>query len=137
MTMIYRARIRKPRDTFTVRQRRIQREGSPYYTWTMPATAAGAIAAINVGQTFPECRKYQPLDWLEIINNEAANDLTITINNGDSFLVIAKTIRTLDNIALWHIQVTNGGAAITTLGNIVVTLQRQPITIDQWARSQV
>lgn len=130
------ANMTRQKGIFTVREERIKREGSPYYPWNVPATAAAASSVINVGQQFPAARKYEPLDWLEIVNNEASNDLTLTINGNTSFPIPAKTIRTIDNLAVWHIQVTNDGAAITTLGKVIVTLQKQALTIDKWARRQ-
>jgi hypothetical protein len=126
----------KPRDAFLVRQERIKREGSRYYTWPVPATAAAATSVIYVPDEFPDSRKYQPLDWLEIVNNEVANSLTLTINNRDTFVIPAGVIRTISNQALWHLAVTNDGAGITTLGNVVVSVRKEPLTIDQWARSQ-
>ena len=134
MNIFERANIQSRRNLYTVRQERIKREGSPYYPWNVPATAAGASSVINIQQQFPEARKYEPLDWLEIVNNEAANDLYLTINNSEGFSVPAKTIRTIDNLALWYIAVRNDGGAITTLGNIRITLQKQARTIDKWAR---
>ena len=128
------ANFKRRRDIFTVRQERIKREGSPYYPWNVPVTAAGASSVIYVPDQFPDSRKYQPLDWIEIVNNEAALNLYLTINNSEGFSVPAKTIRTIDNLALWHIAVRNDGGANTTLGNIRVTMQKQALTIDQWAR---
>jgi hypothetical protein len=130
------ANIRKPRDIYTVRQERIKREGSPYYTWIVPATAAADKSCIHVQTQFPTSRKYEPLDWLEIVNNEAVNGLTLTINSADTFPVPAGTIRTIEGKALWAINVTNNGAVITTLNNIILTLRRQPMTIDKWAGRQ-
>jgi len=118
------------------RLERIKREGSPYYTWTVPVTAASATAVIYVPTQFPDGRKYEPLDWLEIVNNESANNLTLVINNGDSFKIPASSIRTINNKALWHLAVTNDGLVNTTLKEIVVTIRREPVTIDKWARNQ-
>ena len=128
--------VRRTRDIYTVRQERIKREGSPYYSWTVPVTATTATAVINVQQQFPDSRKYEPLDFLEVSNNEAANDLTLTINGTQPFPVPAGTIRTIEGKALWHIALTNNGGVNTTLGKIIVTLRRQPYTIDKWARRQ-
>lgn len=130
------ANIRKPADIYQVRQERIKREGSPYYSWAVPATAAAASSNIHVPTQFPAARKYEPLDWLEIVNNEAVNNLNLTINGQDTFPVPAGTIRTIDGKALWTLLVTNNGAVITTLNNIIVTLRRQPMTIDKWTRNQ-
>jgi len=120
------------------RLERIKREGSPTYTWQVPVTATTATSVIYVPDQFPTSRKYEPLDSLEIVNNESANDLTITINNGDSWVVPAGTIRLIhgQGVALWHIAVTNDGAVNTTLGKIIGTLQREPMTIDKWATKQ-
>lgn len=129
----------RPRRGLTIdRLERVKREGSPTYTWNMPATAAAAVAVIYVDTQFPASRKYAPLDYIEIVNNEAANDLTITINGNETRPIPAGTIRTIhgSGVALKHIAITNDGAAITTLGKIVVTLQKEPLTIDKWARER-
>lgn len=114
---------------------RIKREGSPRYVWQVPVTAAAARAVIEVNNHFPASRKYAPLDSLEIVNNEAANDLTLTINGGNTYYCPAGTIRTVRGrgVALWHIAVTNNGAVNSTLGSIMVSLQKEPYTIDKWA----
>ena len=130
------ANIRRQRSVYSVRQERIKREGSPYYSWNVPVTATTATAVIYVPDQFRDSRKYQPLDWLEIVNNEAANDLYVTINNSSGLTVPAKTIRTIDNLAIWHLAVRNDGLVNTTLGLIRITLQKQPLTIDQWARGR-
>lgn len=117
---------------------RIKREGSPVYTWTPGAIAAGATAAIEVGNHFPKSRKYQPLDAIELVNNETANDLMLTINGGDQRYCPAGTIRKVrgQGVALWHIAITNNGAVATTAGLIVAALQKEPMTIDKWAGNQ-
>ena len=128
------ANFYRRKDTFNVRQERIKREGSPYYTWQVPATAPGGTSVINVNAQFPLSRKYAPLDWLELANNDAV-DLTARINNNDSFACPAGTIRTIDNIALHYIAVTNDHATTTsTLNKITITLQKQPLTMDKWIR---
>lgn len=128
-----------PRRGITIdRLERIKREGSPTYTWPVPATAAGATAVIYVPDQFPASRKYQPLDSIEIVNNEVANDLTVTINGNETRPVPAGTIRTIhgSGVALWHVAITNDGAGITTLNKIICTLQKEPMTIDKWAQRQ-
>lgn len=113
---------------------RIKREGSPVYIWTPGIIAAGATAVIETNNQFPASRKYAPLDSLEIVNNEAANDITLTINGGDNRYCPAGTIRSIAGrgVALWHIAITNNGGANTTAGNIVVSLQKAPLTMDRW-----
>ena len=117
---------------------RIKREGSPRYVWQVPVTAAAASAAIEIGRQFPASRKYEPLDSLELVNNETANDLTLTINGGDAYYCPAGTIRTVRGrgVGLWHISITNKGAGNTTLGLIMLSLQKEAMTIDKWAANQ-
>lgn len=117
---------------------RIKREGSPRYVWQVPVTATTATASIEIGAQFPASRKYQPLDSLELVNNETANDLTLTINGGDTYYCPAGTIRTVRGrgVGLWHIAITNDGAVNTTLGSIMVSLQKEAMTIDRWAGNQ-
>ncbi|MBA7581108.1 hypothetical protein ES708_23008 [subsurface metagenome] len=116
------------------RQNRVRKEGSEYFTWYTPDTAAAAIATIEVAHQFPRARKYAPLDFIEVTNNDAV-DLTLIIN-ADIFLPVpAGTIRTVDNYALWQVGIRNDDAAnASTLNKIIVSLRRQPITIDDWAR---
>ena len=130
------ANIRPRRGISIDRLERIKREGSPAYVWTVPVTAATATSVIYVPTQFPESRKYQPLDFIEIVNNEATNDLTLTINGNETRSVPAGTIRTIhgDGVAAWHLAITNDGAGNTTLGKIVVTVQKEAMTIDKWAR---
>lgn len=130
-------RANRQRGITLSRLERIKREGSPPYVYEAGVIAATASEAFNVGQYFTAARKYQPLDWLEVVNNETTIDVLITINSGDAWLVPAKSIRTIDNTALWHISITNRHAAnSTTAGMIRLTLQKQPLTIDKWIRGQ-
>lgn len=117
---------------------RIKREGSPVYVWTPGAIAAGATAVIETNNQFPASRKYAPLDSIEIVNNEAANDIMVIINGGDQRYCPAGTIRHIHGrgVALWHIAVRNDGAAVTTAGAIVISLQKEPYTVDRWASEQ-
>jgi len=135
MNIFDQANIGRLKNTYSIRQERIKREGSPYYTWQVPVTAPAAVSVIYANTQFPDSRKYAPLDWIEIVNNDVQN-LTLTINNGDAFSVPAGTIRTIDNIALHQIAVTNNGGANTILNSITVTIQKQPLTMDRWIRKQ-
>ena len=117
---------------------RIKREGSPIYNWVPGIIAPGAQEVIEVGAQFPACRKYAPLDSIEIVNNEATNDILVIINGGDQRYSPAGTIRHIHGrgVALWHIAIQNNGAANTTAGLIRVALQKEAFTIDRWAGDQ-
>lgn len=122
------------RRTMLTRQDRVKKEGSEYFTWNTPATAFGAITTIEVAHQFPRSKKYEPLDWIEVCNNDAV-DLTLIINAETFLPVPAGTIRTVDNHALWQVGIRNDDtAAASTLNRIIVSLRRQPVTIDDWAR---
>lgn len=118
------------------RSARIKREGSRPFVWTPGIIAAAGVEVINVRQQFPASRKYEPLDSLEVVNNETANDITLVINGGDSRYIPAGTIRMIHGrgVALWHLAITNNGAGNTTAGNIVATLQKEPYTMDKWSQ---
>lgn len=121
---------------YTVRQERIKRDGSEYFTWIVPATAAAAASIIEVGAQFPRARKYAPLDFLEITNDDVVS-LTLTLNNEDTFMVPAGTIKKITGKAVWTVGVTNDDAAATSvLNKIKISLRREPQTIDSWARRQ-
>lgn len=127
------ANFKRAYRSYNVRQERIKREGSPYYHWDVGALAAGVPAIITVSTAYPESKKYEPLDWLELVNNSAEN-ITLTINGTDTFFCVAGTIRTLDGVPLHQISILSDNNVAG--GLIVGTLQRQPLTIDKWARRQ-
>lgn len=118
------------------RHARIKREGSPPYVWIPGVIAAAGVEVIGAREQFPESRKYEPLDSIIVVNNEAANDITLTLNGRDARYIPAGTICHVHGrgVALWHIQITNDGGANTTAGQIVVTLQKEPYTMDRWAQ---
>ena len=117
------------------RLERVKREGSPNFIYPLPAIAAGVTDTIHVPTQFPLSRKYQPLDSLEIVNNEAANPLIVIINAGDVYYCPAGTIRSISGtgIALWTIDIVNQGGGVTTLGQVYLTLKKEAMTIDKWA----
>lgn len=120
--------------TMFTRQERVKKEGSEYFTWQVPATAPAGISHIQIANQFPRARKYQPLDFIEVANNDVV-DLTLTINGNMTLPIPAGTIRQVVNQALWEIAITNNDAAVTsTLNDITVSLRREPMTIDEYAR---
>jgi len=137
--LISKARIFQRKEsnrTWYTRQDKIKRDGSEYFTWQVPSTAAAATSQIEIKNQFPRAGKYMPLDYMEIANNDTVN-LTLTINGAETLPVPAGTIRKVENKALWQIAVTNNdAAAASTLNLITVSLRRLPVTIDDWARGQ-
>lgn len=119
------------------REKRVRSEGSPAYTWTPGVIAATASSSIFVDTQFPDSRKYAPLDWLEIVNNDVV-DLTLTINGDESWPIPAGVIRTRSGgIGLHHITITNNdAAAASTAGKIVITMQKEAMTADKQIQGQ-
>src|SRR4030042_5352716 len=93
----------------TVRAERIKREGSEPFVWTVPATATTAYAYIKVSTQFPLARKYEPLNFIEIVNNENSNGLLVWINgrNGEAFILPVTTMRTAEGLLGWGDQAFN------------------------------
>lgn len=121
-------RLRKEeRGKHSVRVARIKKEGSEPFVWNVPATAAGAYSYIKISDQFPRARKYEPLDFIEIINNENTNGIIVYINGRqEQYVMPAKTMRAVDGLHVYSVEVYNEGAAITTLNNIRITVQKLP-----------
>lgn len=129
------ANIQRSKGVIITRLERIKREGSPNYPYSLPITAAGVVVHLTINLQFPLSRKYQPLDYAEIVNNSVANPILFTVNNGDAWLIPAGTIRTIRGagIALWMIDITNQGAGATVAGEIEFTFKKEAMTIDKWS----
>jgi len=134
--------VSPPRDsqgwqrTWYIRQERIKKEGSEYFTWLLPATGPAAISQIEIATTLPRARKYLPLDFIEVCNNDVVN-MTLIINGDETLPVPAGVIRTIRNKPYYEIAIRNDDAAVTsTLNDVIVSLRREPITVDDWARKQ-
>jgi len=132
------ANISRRKGYIVSRLERIKREGSPDYHYNLPVTAPAAIDHIYIPTQFPLSRKYEPLDSMEIVNNEAANPLNVVVNGHDAYYCPAGTIRTVHGtgIALWTLDIENLGAGNTTLGLVRFTFKKEPMTIDKWAQEQ-
>ena len=66
-------------DLIQERKTYVDRYGSPDYSWTVPALAAGAKATIELFRQFPDSKKYGPCDFVEVVNADVVN-LTLFIN---------------------------------------------------------
>jgi hypothetical protein len=135
-----RSRPLRPQDwknTWYIRQERIKKEGSEPFTWAVPVTAAGATSHIELARQFPRCKKYLPLDFAEVINNDTV-DLTVTIKGNVTWIAPAATIHVFSGEAyIWEIAVTNNHALNpSTLNKLYIILRRLPKTVDDYAREQ-
>jgi len=98
-------------------------EGSPKYHYDLAAIAAGAQAYIDLSTDYPLARKYQPLDTILIINNDAVG-ISLVFNSPASapYIIPAGVIRTIsrDEVgAIWNITVTNLDALAAVVVNMI------------------
>ena len=132
------ANIQRRKGVIISRAERIKREGSPWYPYLLPVTAAGAAVPLHIPGLFPDSRKYEPLDFVEIVNNGIATPLTVQINGpaGDIHYIPAGVIRTISGggVALWQLVITNLGVGATVLGLIRFNFKKEAMTIDKWAQ---
>lgn len=118
-----------------IRQQRILQHGSEYFTIKPAAITAGdfTIYDIDKSSELEAARKYKPLDYVEITNNDDV-DIEVQLNFADKFLVPKGVIKAIEERPFYSLKVTNKGAVATTQDKIVLTLQRMPITTDQYIR---
>ena len=121
-------------DLIQERKTYVDRYGSPDYSWTVPALAAGAKATIELFRQFPDSKKYGPCDFVEVVNADVVN-LTLFINEDNLQPVPAGTVRVRNVDGIRQIGIRNDDAAVAiTLGSVIVTLRRNPIDADKKAR---
>lgn len=118
-----------------VRQQRVLQYGSEYFTIKPAAISAGDFTIYDIDNSLEleKARKYKPLDFVEITNNDAV-DIQVQLNFADKFLVPKGVIKTISGRSFYSLKVKNIGSAASTEGKIVLTLQRMPITTDQYIR---
>jgi len=138
MNIFDNAIIQRKKGTYLSRIERIKREGSPNYPYILPVTATTATVTIHIPTQFPLSRKYEPLDYVEIVNNDPANALLVTINNADAWYCGIGTIRTVSGqgVALWQVAIQNMGLVNTVINTIRLTFKKEALTIDQWAANR-
>jgi len=118
------------------RLKRIDEVGSPVYPFNVPVIAAATYIEQDIASQFPAARKYQPLDWTEIINNDTV-DLNLYLNGtgGDYYHIPAGTTRIINRTAVWQYRLTNCDAVTdTTLGKVKISFQRLSLDADEQAR---
>lgn len=125
------------------RLKRVMREGSPRYPFTVSALAASSREEFDINTSYPQAKKYEPLDTMQVINEDTI-DIGININgmgSGQYYVIPAGTIFPInpeDCGAIWQIRVTNlSTTAALTAGKIKFFVWRSPETIDSIARGNV
>ena len=132
MTPLFNSFLNKSQAIKLNRIKRAMAEGSPVYSYLPMAMAAGASINQSVELQFPKAKKYEPLNWIEVVNNDAQS-INLVINGTDTYYVPAGTTREVKR-PIWLYRLTNIGAAATVIGLIRVQLQRLPEDADSIAR---
>lgn len=119
----------------TVRQQRVLQNGSEYFTIKLGAITAGDFVVYDIDNSseLSAARKYKPLDFVQVTNNDAV-DVEISLDFQDTFLVPKGVIKTISEKSWYALKIKNIGSASSTADKIVLTLQRMPITTDQYIR---
>ena len=116
---------------------RARREGSPLYTYIPAVITAGATDRRELANDFPAARAYQPLNSIEITNNDVVN-LTLTINGNERIPVPPGVVKAIRRPAIWTFGIRNDDAAIASIaGAIAINVMREAMTADDAAREAV
>jgi len=100
----------------------------------MATLAAAAVYANMLTGINPDMRKYLPLDWIEITNMTTVN-VSLQLDDGDIFVIPSGVIKTIEDKPYRRIRVVNlDAAAATGDDNVIIQMQRQPITQDTYLR---
>ena len=118
------------------RLKRIDEQGSRVYPFEVPQIAASAYLERDIASQFPDAAKYQPLDWVEIINNDNVDlDLYLNGSGGNYFHIPSGTSRVINRTAVWQYRITNcSTTTATVVGKVKISFQRLPLDADEKAR---
>ena len=110
------------------------RDGSPSFLHTFGVLAATTGREyIEVADTFPAARRYEPLDTVQI-TNRATESLSLEINGTITTIVPSSSVFTLGDQAIWSLALINNEGTATTDGEITARFFRAPLTVDKIAR---
>ncbi len=119
------------------RQQRVDREGSPFFRYRVPAIAAGGFLSVDYDDISLEARKYEPLDFIQITNNSNVL-LSLQISPGQEFPIPGGTIVIIKERAITNIRIQNrSGSVVLTAGEVEIIFQKSPITEDKVIRRAI
>ena len=117
-----------------IREKRIQKAGSPYFNLECGVIAALGVVAYSCEDVDARARKYYPLDSIEMTNLSTEN-MTLQLDDGDAFIVPGGTIKAIEDKPYRRFRITNRDAVnATEAGEILIQMKRLPITRDTWIR---
>lgn len=110
------------------------RDGSPPFLHTFGILAATTGREyIEIADTFPAARRYEPLDAVQI-TNRAVESLTLEINGAAFSIVPSSSVVTVSDQAIWSLALINAEGTATTAGEITARIWRAALTADKIAR---
>jgi len=119
------------------RDRVADREGSPIYPFSFGALAAsGGREYLEIRDSIPAARKYEPLDFVELTNT-SGQLLDIEINGADFGTVPGNFNLIIRDQAIWSLALTNNTVTAVGAAAVRARFQREPMTADKAARLQL
>jgi len=115
------------------RELSVLRYGSPNFRHTFGAIAAGANEFVGIRETFPQSRKYEPLNTL-VITNTSGENVDLFLNGVNFMLIPAGVITSITDEAVWTMTIQNNDATNVAAGEIRANLSRPPLTADEFYR---
>lgn len=111
------------------------RDGSPVFPHSFGELAtSGGREYIEIRDTFPAARKWEPLDMVVLINLSSVA-LALEINGLASGTLPPNSSKKITDQAFWGFAVTNNDATTTvTSGQVRAEFQREPLSADKVAR---
>ena len=124
--MSFTSSFRDMRERRIERNSGVARDGSPIYVHTFGALAAsGGREYIEIAGTFPDAKKYEPLDRV-VITNLSPQTLSLEIN-GNTFPPVPQNFQvTLSNQVIWGFGLVNNSATGTITGKVSAAFSREP-----------
>lgn len=101
-------------------------QGSQFYEYKCAQIAAAAKVVVRISEQFPNARIFEPLDYIEFINNSAVS-ITIGLSGEEPYTIPPYMIKPFSKKPYREFSITNLSAttAIAT-SEVIVHCQRMP-----------
>jgi len=119
--------LRDPR-----RLRRVERFGSPYAEYKLPAMEEGEVLVLTVADHWPSLRRFEPLDWVQVANQSGAASITVSPNPESTVLCPNSVTTVIDRNWWYSLRIVALGAV--EAGEITLTAHREQLDEDELAR---
>jgi len=121
------------------REARLNYEGSPPFRCTLGELTTGAVDIVdfqeNTHTGLAGAAKYCPLDYLEIVNLDPDNHLTLEFSPTEKVYVPERGIVEWKHPFV-RVKITNSGTGTIASGKVQLTGRRLPLTADEAAQRE-